>query len=149
MLIERLIIYQYLGNKMRDGGEIATTKHRTAQHSMTNDPDKVWPGEIVPYQIDLSVGKGPQSRETLSITITLSNDNMWIFVYTENSIPTICMKNIFLKLEWPITKYCAHAMLKGCWYNSGTHEQCSTVEANHMHECTCTYISYDHINAKL
>ena len=61
---------------MRDGGEILITKHRTSQHSMTNDPDKVWPGEILPYKIDLSVGKGPQSRETLSIIIMLIHDNM-------------------------------------------------------------------------
>ena len=28
-----------------------------AQNSMTNDPAKVWPNGIVPYKIDVSVGK--------------------------------------------------------------------------------------------
>ena len=31
---------------------------KSPQNSMTSDPDKVWPGGVLPYQIDNSVGKG-------------------------------------------------------------------------------------------
>ena len=31
--------------------------NRKQQHSMTKDPDKVWPHGILPYTIDRSIGK--------------------------------------------------------------------------------------------
>ena len=67
MPTEIFIIYQFLGDKTSGDGDTANTTHRTSQNSMTNDPDKVWPGGIVPYEIDFSVGKGSHSREAIRL----------------------------------------------------------------------------------
>ena len=50
-----------------------------AQNSMTNDPAKVWPNAIVPFQIDVSVGKwvttSAYSRYTCLASLDYINDN--------------------------------------------------------------------------
>ena len=39
-----------------NNGMVVEESSRSPQHLMTNDPDKVWPGGILPYHIDASVG---------------------------------------------------------------------------------------------
>ena len=36
--------------------QLTGQEKRILQHSMTTDPDKVWPGGILPYQIGASIG---------------------------------------------------------------------------------------------
>ena len=46
----------FSGSSLEDA-EDSSNESRQPQNSMTNDPRRVWPNEILPYQFDVSVGK--------------------------------------------------------------------------------------------
>ena len=48
----------YVGNAIGESKGMQDKTWRNPQHLMTNDPDKVWPRGVVPYQFAINVGEG-------------------------------------------------------------------------------------------
>ena len=46
----------HVGSEIENNAVVIEQSNRSPQDLMTNDPDKVWPGGILPYSIDASVG---------------------------------------------------------------------------------------------
>ena len=57
----------YIGYRGRNVGINVNGDWRERQHSMTNDPDKVWPNGILPYLIDDNLGKDTFTRHLQTI----------------------------------------------------------------------------------
>ena len=90
------------------------SNNRFQQYSMTNDPQKVWPGGIVPYVLDSSLSKFPNVSlmhdHQLCIITHLTFPNHWLpinlygrvsklFCCT-HSMPFLCTIVIFCVKYW-------------------------------------------------
>ena len=67
-----------LGGYEFNGIVASRLNSRDPEYSMTNDPEKVWPGGIIHYVMDTSLGKFGYTRPSCSMheTSHQSNTNM-------------------------------------------------------------------------
>ena len=59
----------HVGSESGNNGVVVKEFNRSPQHLMTNDPDKLWPGGILPYHIDVTVGNGLTMYKLLKCTL--------------------------------------------------------------------------------